>query len=72
MRAPLLQLSKEAIVRRGLELGVDFALTHTCYDPIFRASGVLACGRCDACTLRLKGFRDAGQRDPVAYVGAGA
>lgn len=72
VHAPLLKLSKAAIVSRGLELGVDFALTHTCYDPIPHANGVLACGRCDACVLRLKGFRDAGQRDPVAYAGAGA
>ena len=67
MRAPLLQLSKEAIVRRGLELGVDFALTHTCYDPVEREGRVLACGRCDACRLRLEGFRRAGAVDPVPY-----
>lgn len=67
VRAPLLQLSKEAIVRRGLELGVDFALTHTCYDPVEREGRVLACGRCDACRLRLEGFRRAGAVDPVPY-----
>jgi 7-cyano-7-deazaguanine synthase len=67
VHAPLLELTKAGIVRRGRALGVDFALTHTCYDPIERDGRVLACGRCDACTLRLKGFADAGERDPIAY-----
>lgn len=68
VRAPLLELSKGDIVRRGMELGVDFALTHTCYDPVKSVEGWLACGRCDACLLRLKGFAEAGARDPVPYV----
>ncbi|MBI5431776.1 MAG: 7-cyano-7-deazaguanine synthase QueC [Planctomycetes bacterium] len=75
VHAPLLKLSKAAIVSRGLELGVDFGLTQTCYDPIVADVGgerALACGRCDACVLRLKGFRDAGRRDPVRYAEAGA
>jgi 7-cyano-7-deazaguanine synthase len=67
VRAPLLELSKADIVRRGVELGVDFALTHTCYDPLERGGRALACGRCDACRLRLAGFRDAGVADPIAY-----
>lgn len=67
VRAPLLALDKAAIVRRGLELGVDFALTHTCYDPVRDERGPLACGRCDACALRLKGFRESGVRDPIPY-----
>jgi 7-cyano-7-deazaguanine synthase len=67
VHAPLLALTKAGIVRRGLELGVDFALTHTCYDPVERAGRTLACGRCDACRLRLKGFAEAGGRDPVEY-----
>lgn len=67
VHAPLLALTKAGIVRRGLELGVDFARTHTCYDPVVRGSEVLACGRCDACLLRLKGFAEAGSRDPIAY-----
>lgn len=67
VHAPLLKLSKAQIVARGFELGVDFALTHSCYDPSVRAGVVLACGRCDACVLRLKGFREAGKRDPIAY-----
>jgi 7-cyano-7-deazaguanine synthase len=67
VRAPLLALSKAAIVRRGLELGVDFGLTHTCYDPVEQSGQTLACGRCDACQLRLKGFREQGLEDPVRY-----
>lgn len=64
IHAPLLQLSKADIIRKGAELGVDFALTHSCYDP--RADGA-ACGRCDSCQLRLKGFREAGLKDPIRY-----
>jgi len=64
IRTPLLEMSKAEIVRRGLELGVDFSLTHTCYDP--SPSGV-SCGRCDACQLRLKGFAEAGLTDPISY-----
>ncbi len=67
VHAPLLELSKSAIVLRGRELGVDFAETHTCYDPLVRRGQVLACGRCDACKLRLEGFRAAGLDDPIAY-----
>jgi 7-cyano-7-deazaguanine synthase len=64
IHAPLLTLGKADIVRRGLQLGVDFGLTSTCYDPAPDGS---ACGRCEACALRLKGFREAGERDPVTY-----
>jgi len=64
IHAPLLRMTKGEIVRRGLALGVDFALTHSCYDPDAQGR---ACGVCDACLLRLKGFREAGARDPVAY-----
>ncbi len=67
VHAPLLALTKEDVVRRALELGVDLSLTHTCYDPLEREGRVLACGRCDACRLRLEGFRRAGVRDPVSY-----
>lgn len=66
IHAPLITLSKADIVRRGTDLGVDFALTSTCYDP--EPDGT-ACGRCDACQLRRKGFAEAGRRDPVAYRG---
>ena len=64
VHTPLLALDKAAIVRLGLELGVDFACTHSCYDPAEDGS---ACGACDACLLRLKGFREAGVPDPARY-----
>lgn len=64
VRAPLLARSKADIVRLGLSLNVDFALTVSCYAA--SANGV-ACGRCDACQLRLKGFREAGATDPARY-----
>jgi 7-cyano-7-deazaguanine synthase len=63
IRAPLQELSKAEIIRRGVALGVDYSLTHSCYDP----AGALACGRCDSCRIRLKGFADAGLKDPVRY-----
>lgn len=68
VHAPLLAMTKRDIVLRAAELGVDLGLTHSCYDPLERDGLVLACGRCDACTLRLKGFREAGRADPIAYV----
>ncbi|HEX5632579.1 MAG TPA: 7-cyano-7-deazaguanine synthase QueC [Gemmatimonadales bacterium] len=64
IHAPLVHLTKADIVRRGAALGVDFSLTRTCYDP---APDGAACGRCDACQLRLKGFREAGLDDPAPY-----
>jgi len=64
IHAPLLALSKAAIIQRGLSLGVDYALTHSCYDP---TSNGMACGACDSCQLRLKGFREAGLTDPIVY-----
>jgi 7-cyano-7-deazaguanine synthase len=64
IHAPLIKLSKADIVRKGIELKVDLSLTHSCYDP---TPGGRACGQCDACRLRLKGFREAGVRDPIAY-----
>jgi 7-cyano-7-deazaguanine synthase len=66
VHAPLLHLSKAQIIQRGLHLGVDYALTHSCYDP---TPDGLACGLCDSCQLRLKGFAEAGIADPAAYVG---
>ena len=65
IRAPLLRLSKAEIITRGLVLGVDYALTQSCYDP---GPNGAACGHCDACQLRLKGFADAGARDPALYL----
>jgi 7-cyano-7-deazaguanine synthase len=64
IHTPLIQLTKAQIIRRGLELGVDYALTLTCYDPSPAAE---ACGQCDACVLRLKGFAENGIRDPARY-----
>ncbi len=63
VHTPLLTLSKADIIRRGLELGVDYSLTSTCYDP---TEGE-ACGQCDACQLRLRGFEQAGVQDPIRY-----
>jgi 7-cyano-7-deazaguanine synthase len=65
VHTPLMRLDKAGIIRLGLSLGLDYSLTHTCYDP---APDGAACGRCDACRLRLKGFREAGVADPVRYV----
>ena len=64
IHTPLIQMSKSQIIQKGIELGVDYSLTHSCYDPL--ATGE-ACGECDSCLLRLKGFRDAGVKDPVRY-----
>ena len=68
IHAPLIELSKADIVKRGLALGVDYRRTHSCYDP---TPAGLACGLCDSCRLRLKGFAEVGMRDPIDYV-AGA
>lgn len=64
IKAPLLPLSKTRIIQQGLALGVPFELTHSCYDP--REDGS-ACRQCDSCLIRLKGFQDAGLRDPAPY-----
>jgi 7-cyano-7-deazaguanine synthase len=57
-------MSKVEIIRKGAELGVDFSLTHSCYDPTVEG---FACGQCDSCQLRLAGFREAGLIDPIGY-----
>jgi 7-cyano-7-deazaguanine synthase len=62
VHTPLIHLSKADIIRRGLALGVDYGLTHSCYDPV--ANGA-PCGRCDSCLLRARGFREAGVPDPL-------
>jgi 7-cyano-7-deazaguanine synthase len=64
IHAPLQHLTKAQIVALGHSLGVDYSLTTSCYDP---AADGTACGHCDACQLRLRGFADAGARDPIAY-----
>jgi 7-cyano-7-deazaguanine synthase len=66
IHAPLIRMTKAQIIRKGLELGVDYSLTHSCYDPT--GSGE-ACGECDSCLLRLRGFQNAGIRDPIRYKG---
>jgi 7-cyano-7-deazaguanine synthase len=67
LHAPLLELSKAQIIRAGVDLGVDFSLTHSCYDP---TPDGMACGQCDSCVLRRRGFIDAGVKDPTVYVKA--
>jgi 7-cyano-7-deazaguanine synthase len=64
IHAPLIELSKREIIERGIALRVDYGLTLSCYDP---SPDGAACGQCDACILRLKGFREAGLEDPAAY-----
>jgi 7-cyano-7-deazaguanine synthase len=66
IHAPLIAMTKADIIRQGLALGVDYALTSSCYDPTPEGR---ACGRCDACRLRLKGFAEAGAADPAPYAG---
>jgi 7-cyano-7-deazaguanine synthase len=66
IHVPLIEMAKAEIIRKGVELGVNYALTWSCYDP---ASDGRACGLCDSCQLRLKGFKEAGLDDPVSYVG---
>jgi 7-cyano-7-deazaguanine synthase len=70
IEAPLQQLRKHEIIARGVALGVDYADTVSCYDPRVDATGPLACGRCDSCTLRRRGFADAGVPDPTRYAPA--
>lgn len=65
IHTPLIGLTKSEIIRRALSLGVDFSLTHSCYDP---APDGRACGECDSCQLRRQGFREAGLEDPIGYV----
>jgi 7-cyano-7-deazaguanine synthase len=64
IHAPLIKFSKAEIIRKALEFDVDLALTHSCYDP---SPEGIACGECDSCLLRLKGFREAGLEDPIRY-----
>ena len=64
IHTPLIKFSKAEIIRKAVELEVDLSLTHSCYDP---SPEGLACGQCDSCLLRLKGFREAGIKDPIRY-----
>ncbi len=65
IHTPLIKFSKAKIIRKAVELGVDLSLTHSCYDP---SPEGLACAECDSCLLRLKGFREAGMKDPIRYM----
>ena len=65
IHTPLINMTKAQIIQKGIELGIDYVLTHSCYDP---SSQGLACGRCDSCSLRKNGFKEAGIPDPTKYV----
>jgi 7-cyano-7-deazaguanine synthase len=64
IHAPLIRMTKAEIIKKGLELGIDYSLTWSCYDP--QGDG-RACGLCDSCQIRLKGFKEAGVTDPIRY-----
>lgn len=64
IRTPLINMTKAQIIKKGVELGVDYSLTHSCYDP---DKDGIACGLCDSCLLRMKGFEEAGLKDPAIY-----
>ena len=64
IHTPLIDMGKHEIIKTGSSLGVDYSITHSCYDP---DKNGISCGRCDACTLRLKGFKKAGIADPIQY-----
>jgi 7-cyano-7-deazaguanine synthase len=64
INTPLIKMTKAQIIHKGIELGVDYSQTHSCYDP--SAEGV-ACGECDSCLLRLNGFQEAGIQDSIRY-----
>ena len=65
IHTPIIDLTKAQIIQKGTELGVDYSLTHSCYDPDRQGR---SCGRCDSCRLRLRGFAEAGLKDPIEYV----
>src|SRR5260370_29826455 len=64
IRTPLIAMTKAEIIKAGIDLGLDYSMTHSCYDP---GPAGLACGKCDSCLLRLKGFTEAGVSDPLRY-----
>ena len=66
IRTPLMHMTKAEIIQKGTELGLDYGITHSCYDPLPDGN---ACGQCDSCLLRKKGFSEAGIPDPTCYVG---
>ena len=68
IRTPLINMTKAEIIKKGIELGMDYSLTHSCYDP---SPDNLACGCCDSCLLRKQGFKEAGIADPTKYIPQG-
>jgi 7-cyano-7-deazaguanine synthase len=64
IKTPLINMTKKEIIKKGLKLGVDYSFTHSCYDP---ENDGISCGRCDACQIRLRGFQEAGIKDPIKY-----
>ena len=68
IHAPLLKLNKEEIINLGIELGIDYSLTHSCYDPVTKNDVIYACGNCDSCILRLDGFKKNNIKDPYQYL----
>ncbi|MDX2082537.1 MAG: 7-cyano-7-deazaguanine synthase QueC [Rickettsiales bacterium] len=68
IHAPLINFSKEEIIKNGLRIGVDYSQTHSCYDPRIVKGKIFACAKCDSCRLRLKGFSEFGIKDPINYI----
>lgn len=68
IHTPLINLTKQEIIKLGSELGVDYSLTHSCYDPIIKNTTIYGCGACDSCVLRLKGFKENHLKDPYQYL----
>jgi len=68
IHAPLINMSKKEIIKVGLDLGVDYSIAHSCYDPIINNEKTYACGKCDSCFLRLKGFKENNLFDPYPYL----
>lgn len=67
IHTPLIKLSKKEIIEEGIKNGVDYSITHSCYDPIIEDKKVISCGKCDSCKLRLEGFKAAGIEDNLMY-----
>ena len=67
IHTPLIKLSKKEIIEEGIRNGIDYSITHSCYDPIIEDNKVISCGKCDSCKLRLEGFKAAGIEDNLMY-----
>jgi 7-cyano-7-deazaguanine synthase len=67
IHTPLINLSKAEIIKKGIEIGVDYSLTHSCYDPKINEDEIISCGECDSCFYRLQGFSEADFVDPIKY-----